>query len=264
MNFQPKRWMGLGLGAALIGAASLSACGGEGGEAGAPVAAQSADGAHAGHGEGGEGGDGEGAFPRLDAAAGLPVEKRLAFMSGHVAAGLALYRAGAAGEAAPHLLHPVSETHADERAGLDAIGFKPEVFEQLSAALEAGKPAEEIEPLLTEAEANLKAMREAAGGAPKDIIEYLMKTTADEYDAGVDNGEVVNAGEFQDAYGFAVVARDIASAQDPAVYGDLKLELELLVLMWTGKAPLAASTPAPEAQMALQLARVKTALARLP
>ncbi len=264
MNFVPKRWMGLGLGAALIGAASLSACGGEGGEASAPVAAQSAGDAHAGHGEGGEGGEGEGAFPRLDATSALPVEKRLAFMSGHVAAGLALYRAGAPGEAAPHLLHPVSETHADERAGLDALGFKPEVFEQVSAALEAGKPAEEIEPLLAEAEANLKAMREAAGGTPKELIEYLMKTTADEFDAGVDNGEIVNAGEFQDAYGFAVVARDIASAQDPAVYGDLKLELDLLVLMWTGKAPLAASTPAPESEMALQLARVKTALAALP
>ena len=227
MNFVSKRWMGLGLGAALIGAASLSACGGEGGEASAPVAAQSADEAHGGHGEGGEGGEGEGAFPRLGATAALPVEKRLAFMSGHVAAGLALYRAGAPGESAPHLLHPVSETHADERAGLDALGFKPEVFEQVSAALEAGKPAEEIEPLLVEAEANVKAMREAAGGAPKDIIEYLMKTTADEYDAGVDDGEIVNAGEFQDAYGFAVVARDISAAPYPDLSGSPPVALDL-------------------------------------
>lgn len=42
----------------------------------------------------------------------LPVQFRVAFMSGHVEAGLALYRAGAPDQAARHLLHPVSETHA--------------------------------------------------------------------------------------------------------------------------------------------------------
>ena len=53
----------------------------------------------------------------------LPVAFRVAFMSGHVEAGLALYRAGAPEQAAKHLLHPVSETHAAERAGIDALGF---------------------------------------------------------------------------------------------------------------------------------------------
>jgi hypothetical protein len=261
MNFAPKRWMGLGLGAALIGAAGLSACGGEGA---VPATAPAVGEAPEGQGEGGEGGEGEGAFPRLDTVATLAPEKRLAFMSGHVAAGLALYRAGAAAEAAPHLLHPVSETHAGERAGLDALGFKPELFEQVSAALQAGKPAAEVEPLLAEAEANLKTMREAAGGETKGLIEYLMKTTADEYDAGVDDGKIVNAVEFQDAYGFAVVARDIAAAQDPAAYGDLTRELDVLVLMWPSKGPVSGATPAPDVLMAEQLSRVKLALAGLP
>ncbi len=39
----------------------------------------------------------------------LPVEKRIAFMSGHVEVGLALYRAGKPDQAAQHLMHPVSE-----------------------------------------------------------------------------------------------------------------------------------------------------------
>jgi len=261
MKFVPKRWVGLGLGAAMLGAAGLTACSGEQGETPAP-AGQGAVPASAG--EGGEGGEGEGAFGRLDPMQVLPVEKRLAFMSGHVEAGLALYRAGAPDQAARHLLHPVSETHAHERAGLDALGFKPEVFEQVSAGLEAGKPAAEIEPLLAEAEANMRLMRDQAGGEPKTLIEYLMKTLAEEYDAGVDDGEIVNAGEYQDAYGFAVVARDIAAAQAPETYGELKLELDVLVLMWPSKGPLADSIPAPEPQMAEQLNRVKLTLAGLP
>jgi hypothetical protein len=259
MNFAPKRWMGLGLGAAIIGAAGLTACGNE--QAPVPAPTVSAD-AHADH--DGEGGEGEGSFARIDAMQALPVEKRLAFMSGHVEAGLALYRAGAPDQAARHLLHPVSETHASERGGLDALGFKPEVFEQVSAALDSGKPASEVEPLLAEAEANVAAMRAAAGGEPKALIEYLMLTLADEYDAGVDDGAIVNAGEYQDAYGFAVVARDIAAAQDPAVFGALRTELDMLILMWPGKGPLADSTPAPEALMAEALERVKSAIANLP
>lgn len=264
MNFVPKRWMGLGLGAAMIGAAGLAACGNEQAPV-APAAAPASDHMdHAATGEGGEGGEGEGAFPALDPMRVLPVEKRVAFMSGHVAAGLALYRAGAPDQAARHLLHPVSETHAQERAGLEALGFTPAVFEQVSADLDAGKPAAEIEPLLAEAEANIKLVREAAGGDPADIIEYLMKTLADEYDAGVDDGEIVNAGEYQDAYGFAVVARDIAVAQDPATFGGLTRELEVLVKMWPSEGPLAASTPAPELVIGEQLALVKSALAGLP
>ena len=71
----------------------------------------------------------------------LAVEKRVAFMSGHVVAGLTLYRAGAPEQVAKHLLHPVSETHAAERAGIDALGFKADTFEAVSKALDEGKPA---------------------------------------------------------------------------------------------------------------------------
>ena len=78
----------------------------------------------------------------------LPIEKRVAFMSGHVQAGIALYRAGAPDQAAPHLLHPVSETHQAERAGIDALGFDQSIFISVSEALEAGKPASEIQPQL--------------------------------------------------------------------------------------------------------------------
>ncbi|MBI1400063.1 hypothetical protein [Hyphomonas sp.] len=251
-----KQWKGRGFGLMLLGAASLAACGG-----GTPDAVEVAGAvpAQSGH------------VPDVSTPTipglqmqSLSVDQRLALMSGHAASGLALYRAGAANEAAHHLMHLGAGAKADEVAGFDALGFKPELFNQISTELEAGKQAVEIEPLLVEAETNLAEMRRAAGGNPKALVEFLMKNLATEYDSGVDNSVIVNLGDYQDAYGYALVARDIAAAQDPAMFGALRLELDLLVLMWPGKGPLSTSLPPPEFQMAEQLARVKLALASLP
>jgi hypothetical protein len=187
----------------------------------------------------------------------LPVEFRVAFMSGHVEAGLALYRAGAPGEAAPHLLHPVSETHAAEREGIDALGFEADVFEQVSQALDEGRPAAEVEPMLARAEANLALLQENAGGDSRAIIGYLMDVTAEEYAIGVNDGEVTDPGEYQDAYGFSVVAR-----QHAARLGDEGLvdALEALIALWPDGGPLADSTPAPVADVNARIAQVRSSL----
>ena len=148
MTFKPKRWTGLGLGLVMLGTAGLSACSGEEGEGSANNAAAEA-GESGEHGEVGEAGEqGEaGENGEAGEAAALSLPHRLAFMSGHVEAGLALYRAGEAEMASKHLLHPVSETHSAEREGLDELGFDAELFEAVSMVLEAGKSAEEIAPL---------------------------------------------------------------------------------------------------------------------
>ena len=219
------------------------------------------------HGEGegahaeGEG-EGEGATGHA-AMKALPIEKRVAFMSGHVEAGLALYRAGAPDQAAKHLLHPVSETHADERAGIDALGFQAEVFEAVSTALSDGKPAADIEPQLAAAEANMALMQEKAGGAPADLIEYLMGTVAEEYAVGVTDGTITDPGEFQDAYGFAVVARKIAAGLEGDAAAEVAKELDTLVGLWPAGGPVADSTPAPTAAVTAQASKVLLALTAL-
>ena len=131
MTYTPKRWIGLGLGAALLGSTALVGCGGlnDGPVKADPPAPKLADAPASMAGEGGEGGGEGGAMAGHADMQALPVDKRIAFMSGHVAAGLALYRAGAPEQAARHLLHPVSETHAAERAGIDALGFDAAIFE---------------------------------------------------------------------------------------------------------------------------------------
>ena len=187
----------------------------------------------------------------------LAVEKRVAFMSGHVVAGLTLYRAGAPEQAAKHLLHPVSETHAAERAGIDALGFKGDVFEAVSKALDEGKPAAEVEPMLKEAEENIALLQKNAGGDGADIIRFLMETVDEEYAIGVTEGKITDPGEYQDAFGFSVIALQVATQQDNA---ELVSQIDALIKMWPEKGPLADSTPTAVADVTAQTAKVVAAL----
>jgi len=190
----------------------------------------------------------------------LAVEKRVAFMSGHVEAGLALYRAGAPDQAAKHLLHPVSETHAAERAGIDALGFTADVFESVSKSLEEGQAASEIEPMLQKAEANTALLRENAGGDPSEIIAYLMDTVIEEYSIGVTDGLITDPGEYQDAYGFSIVAWKTAKTlQTPSAENTVKA-LEALVALWPENGPLADSTPTAVSEVVAQAKNVAESL----
>ena len=260
MKLRMKTWAKLGLSTALASGA-VAACSQPATDeapSADPAPAAVADAGEAGEGEGeGEGGE---AGHNMDT---LPVEKRVAFMSGHVEAGLALFRAGASDQAAPHLLHPVSETHEAERAGIDALGFDQDIFIAVSEALEQGRPADEIEPQLAAAEANMALMQENAGGDPVDVIGYLMDTVFEEYRIGVTDGAITDPGEYQDAFGFTVVALDIASRIEDKNTDRLMAELETLLAMWPVGGPLADSTPTPVSELVAQTSRVHIALGEL-
>ena len=186
--------------------------------------------------------------------------ERLAFMAGHVEAGIALYRAGESVAGGPHLLHPVSESYAVEREGLDAIGFDPAPFEAVSKALEEGRPASEIEPQLAAAQANLAEMRTAAGGEPVGLIRYLMNMIRDEYAVGVSDGAVTDVGEYQDAWGFAMVARQLADDLATPNSEMVRAEINALIAMWPVDAPVPPSDPASIDDVYGQVDAVLTAL----
>lgn len=258
MKRHMKTWAKLGLGTALA-TGVVVACGQTPSEHLTVQAASPATNAAAG--EAGESGEGEGGGAHSMTT--LPVEKRVAFMSGHVEAGLALFRAGAPDQAAKHLLHPVSETHEDERAGIDALGFDQEIFLQVSQALEDGRPATEIAAQLAAAEANMAQMQTNAGGDPVEIISYLMDTVFDEYRVGVTDGAITDPGEYQDAFGFTVVALDIANRIEDKDTSRLTAELESLLAMWPETGPLADSTPTAVSALVAQTSRVHIALGEL-
>lgn len=191
--------------------------------------------------------------------AALPVAKRLAFMTGHVEAGLALYRAGEPGMAARHLLHPVAETHAAEREGLDALGFDASLFIAVSDALDSGVPAADIEPQLRAAQQNLAAVAAQAGGDPVEIIDFLLDTIAEEYAVGVRDGVVTDMGEYQDAFGFTIVAIDRAAALDDSTSAAVIAQLEQLLAMWPD-APIPPTTASSVAAIDAQVQAVRAAM----
>ncbi|MEM7665871.1 MAG: hypothetical protein AAF250_08440 [Pseudomonadota bacterium] len=247
MTVEFRKWACLGLATALAGA-GLSGCAGDAGEGGeADTGSPTAQSGEAGEGEGVESGGDVGA---------LPAPQRVAFMSGHVAAGLALYRSGRSEEAAPHLMHPVSETHEAERAGLAELGFDAAPFEAVSKALEAGKPAEDVEPQIEAAQANLVTVRNAAGGNTAEIIRFLMDTAVEEYAIAVPDDTVTDAGEYHDAWGFVTVARQMADDLDGPKVDAVKANLDEMIALWPGDAPITPETPAPKEQISTLASRV--------
>ena len=136
----------------------------------------------------------------------LPIDYRLAFMTGHVETGIELYRLNELKMAAPHLLHPISEIHSAERKGLEKLGLKKNIFKQVSNSLDNNLPASEIESLLEEASNNLSTLAKKVNGDSEKIIIFLLKTTIEEYNLCCKNNKIINIGEYQDAWGFVKVA----------------------------------------------------------
>ncbi|MFN3608446.1 MAG: hypothetical protein ACK4Y9_05225 [Hyphomonas sp.] len=192
------------------------------------------------------------------------VSDRAAFLAGRVVAADRLYRAGETQAALAQISSVTQIVASADNGALQALGFQPARVEALVAALELDRPAEEIAPLFIEAESSLSAAIAASGAAPEDVAAFLMQLSADAYGGGVRYGEILDAGAYQSSYGYAVAARDLIAPLDPGVYGDLGLELDILVLMWLAAGPLPDRTPPPEVRMAEQFARVKLALAMLP
>ncbi|OUT96984.1 MAG: hypothetical protein CBC01_07360 [Betaproteobacteria bacterium TMED41] len=173
----------------------------------------------------------------------LPISHRLAFMSGHVEVGIELYKLGELKMAAPHLLHPVSETHAEERKGLENRGFKADIFEQVSESLNKNLPASEIDSLLNRASNNLNELADNIGGDRKEIIKFLLKTAVEEYDLSINNNLIANIGEYQDSWGFIKVAMHHAKEiSDTKLSKEILINLQKLHVYWIN-GPLLVENP---------------------
>ena len=91
-----------------------------------------------------------------------------------------------------------------------------------------------------------------------------MGTVGDEYGVGVEAGKITDPGEYQDAFGFSVVALKMAGRIEDPKAAVLTTELEALVALWPKGGPLADSIPTPVAKITAQTARVLKAMAALP
>lgn len=202
-------------------------------------------------------------FGEVDIAA-LPAAQRAALVTAHAQAAFALYRAGETGAALGQFEAIDSALNPALMVGLDTLGYDPEVINVVIDHVESGMPGSEAGAALDAAGEMLASLRAGARGDIGETTEFLMKQLAREFEKGADAGTITDPEAYQTAYGLAVAARDLTSGEDPEVYGDLRRELDFLVLMWPRGGPVSTAVAPPELQMAEQLSRVKLALAELP
>lgn len=186
----------------------------------------------------------------------LSPQFRLAFISGHVAAGIFLYEAGRLSEASKHLMHPFSETHKTERVGLEREGLDIEVFKKISHSIQSGKKADQVTELLKKAEENLILVSNRLTVDHRKVIIFLLETSLREYKAGVPEGRIIaNLGEYQDSWGFVVIAKQHAEKLKVESKTLLIKDLNFLLKNWAF-GPL-------EVEKAMSYEKMKIAITRI-
>lgn len=190
--------------------------------------------------------------------------QRLAWIGGHLAAASSVLEAGAEVEKAGVLIDAAAEVYVTQPDALTALGFQPQKMLAARDAVTAGRPAEEVAALAGGAGAEVTALLGEGETGRAALIDFLIRASAEAYDKGVRYGSIESLADYQAAYGHARMARDLAGGVGEEGLSDLRLELELLLLMWPAAGPVEAATPPPEFRMAEQYSRVKLRLASLP
>ena len=212
---------------ALGGAVALAGCGSEGEGEGAKSAAAPASTDHNAHmasegeGEGGEseGGESEGASAVNAATDNVAYIQQLLLMRGHLQAGVALYAAGDQNMAATHMKHPKDELYAGLLPAFEARGYAgfADALDALAVAVKGGAPANEVEAKLAAARAGIDAAVAGANATPRETLLAMagvLRTAGEEFDIGVKDDVIVNAHEYQDAYGFMTTVVDYLGRYD--------------------------------------------------
>ena len=149
---------------------------------------------------------------------------QLGLMRGHLLVGHALLTIGESGAAQSHAKHPGDELYAavaSEFAERGAPGFASALAAH-AAAVEAdgtAAAATAYERVLA-AIAQCESVVALSPSLAARVIRLLLDEAAAEYAAGVVDGRLENAHEYQDAYGFAQVALGMARATHAALDGD--------------------------------------------
>jgi len=269
IEFRPKLWTSLTV------AAMAAACGqGEAGEAGAgqvsSQAAQHGEAGEAARGEtGGESG-GEAGGEQGEGAAAMaslgPAERQalaVAQMRGHFHVARALADAGETAASSPHFGHPLYEVFEGNRDAFGPAQLDAAPFEALNREAAAGADAAKLQPLYASAEKAIDALAPAGPVDQAAVLKSLLALIAVEYGEAVSGGAVVNAVEYQDSYGFARVALDLAKALPGAASAKAEVQRETEALAALLPSPLPPAAPAATGAVLAQISRIELALASL-
>ena len=250
IDFKPRMWTYIGLGAmALVG---VTACG-QGGESGAQSATVSnAASAKAGEGEGkvakavaaspapsGESGEAGAQNAYSDIPVGSRLGLRIAHVTGFVLIAQKAYDAGQVDEASVLISQGLLEVYRPNAGELDggATGLKT-AFEKVVAAIDAKKPKAEVDAAFNEAIALSRKTEVASGADPKDIVGGMVSIAAGLY-SGVISPQGNDPSEYQHAQGAALSAKSAfeatkgkLSAKDAARTATAGADLDALVALF--------------------------------
>lgn len=139
----------------------------------------------------------------------------LAFMEGHIRAGLALYEEGDFAAAKTHMGHPIEEKYEAVEAQLERSGHGvlEEQIAALAAATEDQADLTEVKALFSNVRETMEAVR-ADHSAEQQVASLigLTRIAGAEYTAAVaDDGSVSDLHEYQDSWGFLRVVETEAT-----------------------------------------------------
>ena len=195
-------------------AVTLGACGnsstdaGEGGEA-----TENTTPAQETVNEGGEGGEG-GATGNTD----VDYMSALGLMKGHLIVAKELMEQGKYDQAEPHIGHPVEELYGDIEGQLSqrkVDQFKPqlnELHDLVKSTPEKPETKEAYTQALESIDEAIAALPETQRQSPEfvlEVIDGLLATAGEEYEAAIADGKIVEIVEYQDSRGFVIYAEDL-------------------------------------------------------
>ncbi len=199
---------------------------------------------------------------RMPTAAQLGPNEEIAFitqlglMEGHVLVGMKLYSINEKDMALTHVDHPVNEIYEAILPTLDKMGipgFKVEIV-AIGSAIQSGASPSEVDAIKASLLKIIHRLRAQHSNPAKiaSSVNALIQIAAAEYDSGVADGHVVEDYEYQDAYGFMAVARQLilelptnvraTNAKHVAV---IEEEFRVIQVFWpdiVGRMPISAST----------------------
>ena len=200
--------------------------------------------------EGGEGeGEGEGGSGSADLAKNdVAFLERLGLIRGHLHVGHALYQEGQVEMAETHMKHPRDELYAGLVPAIRARGANPfdAALTELAEAVESDAGNERVETAWQAVDDAIDTIASSTDASVRQrlvAVANMVRTAADEYAIGVVDGEIDNAHEYQDAWGFVQIAQARLDALSPASEAERKIgaeaaeALEGIDRLWPGLAP---------------------------
>ena len=150
---------------------------------------------------------------------------RLGLMRGHLLVGHALFSLGESRAAQTHAKHPSDELYAgiaSEFTRRGARGFAAELEAHAAAVAAAATGGDEAAvtasyAAIKDAIARSEGVVATSPSLAARVIALLLEEAASEYAVGIVDGQLENAHEYQDAFGFTQVALELARSQHAAL-----------------------------------------------